>query len=154
RGDVPAPAGVRRRCPRETLRRFDAIEGVSAGNRIADIDFDTRLRPLHGRSPTHVASVNFVAQIDAYLNGIYKDYFGRVIDDGAPGFSATAGFVPVSGRGFQNDVHRAAAGTGSEVAAWTFLLEPGTYRVSVTWTASGNQAINAPFTVLDGTTAL
>jgi hypothetical protein len=44
---------------------------------------------------------------------------------------------------------------GNEVAAWTFLLEPGgTYRVSVTWTASGNQATNAPFTVLDRTTPL
>jgi hypothetical protein len=135
--------------------RFDAIEGVSAGNRIADIVFDTRLLPLHGHGPTHVASVDFTAQIDAYLNGIYKDYFGRVMDNGDPGFTATAGFVRLSGKGLQNDVQRAAPGVGNEVAAWTFLLEPGgTYRVSVTWTPSGNQATNAPFTVLDGTTPL
>jgi hypothetical protein len=55
--------------------RFDATEGVSAGDRIADIDFDSLLRPLHGRAPDHVATVNFTSQIDAYLNGTYKDYF-------------------------------------------------------------------------------
>jgi hypothetical protein len=55
--------------------RFDAIQGVSAGDRIADIDFDTLLRPLHGHHPFHVATVNFVAQIDAYLNNSYLDYF-------------------------------------------------------------------------------
>jgi hypothetical protein len=54
--------------------RFDAIEGVSAGDRIADIDFDTKLRPLHG-GPRHVATVDFTSQIDAYLNGTYTTYF-------------------------------------------------------------------------------
>src|SRR5262249_45071069 len=123
-------------------------------DRIADIDFDTLLRPLHGHSTTHVATVDFTSQIDAYLNGIYKDYFGRVIDDGDAGFTATAGFVSLTGHGVQNDVHRAAAGVGNEVATWTFQVEPGTYQVSVTWTAAANQATNAPFTVLDGTTPL
>src|SRR5262245_2951456 len=46
--------------------RFDAIQGVSAGDRIADIDFNTWLRPLHGRQTYAVRTVNFVAQIDAY----------------------------------------------------------------------------------------
>jgi hypothetical protein len=54
--------------------RFDAIQGVSAGDRIADIDFDTKLRPRHG-GPQHVASVDFTSQIDAYLNNTYTDYF-------------------------------------------------------------------------------
>src|SRR5262249_20294041 len=31
--------------------RFDAIQGVNAGDRIADIDFDTLLRPLRGHHP-------------------------------------------------------------------------------------------------------
>jgi hypothetical protein len=39
--------------------RFDAIEGVSAGDRIADIDFDTQLRPVGGDGPTHVPTINF-----------------------------------------------------------------------------------------------
>jgi hypothetical protein len=55
--------------------RFDAIQGVSCGDRIADIDFDSLLRPLHGNHPTHVASVDFTAQIDAYLNNTYMSYF-------------------------------------------------------------------------------
>jgi hypothetical protein len=55
--------------------RFDAIEGVSAGDRIADIVFDTQLHPHRGNGPTHVASVDFAAQIDAYLNNTYTTYF-------------------------------------------------------------------------------
>lgn len=51
--------------------RFDAVEGVSAGNRIADYAFDHILRPRSRLSPTHVASVNFANQIDAYLNNTY-----------------------------------------------------------------------------------
>lgn len=51
--------------------RFDAVAGVSAGNRIADYTFDHILRPRSGRAPTHVNTVNFESQIDAYLNGTY-----------------------------------------------------------------------------------
>jgi hypothetical protein len=56
--------------------RFDAIEGVSAGDRIADIVFDSQLRPRHGGGTTPVPSVDFAAQIDAYLNNTYMGYFG------------------------------------------------------------------------------
>src|SRR5262249_31192825 len=56
--------------------RFDAIEGVRAGDRIADIDFDTKLRPHLGAGPHHVPSVNFRTQIDAYLNNTYGTFFG------------------------------------------------------------------------------
>jgi hypothetical protein len=56
--------------------RFDAIQGVSAGDRIADIDFDTKLRPRFGHAPRHVPTVDFTSQIDAYLNGTYPDFFG------------------------------------------------------------------------------
>jgi len=55
--------------------RFDAIQGISAGDRIADIDFDTLLRPLNGNHPTHVQTVDFVSQIDAYLNNTYETSF-------------------------------------------------------------------------------
>jgi hypothetical protein len=55
--------------------RFDQVEGISAGNRIADIIFDTQLRKRGGRGPTHVASVDFAAQVDAYLDGSYVDLF-------------------------------------------------------------------------------
>src|SRR5262249_17280519 len=56
--------------------RFDAIEGVQAGDRIADIDFDTKLRTHLGAGPHHVPSVNFRTQIDAYLNNTYGTFFG------------------------------------------------------------------------------
>src|SRR5207248_2710726 len=36
--------------------RFDATEGVSAGDRIADYNFDHVLRPRSNHSSTHVAS--------------------------------------------------------------------------------------------------
>jgi hypothetical protein len=74
--------------------RFDAIQGVSAGDRIADIDFDHLLRPLHERSPHHVATVNFVAQIDAYLNNTYMTYFnsnGGGGDKNAPSGDSPSG---------------------------------------------------------------
>jgi hypothetical protein len=53
--------------------RFDAVEGVSAGNRIADVVFDTLLRPKNGVN--HVATTDFTSAIDAYLNNTYKAYF-------------------------------------------------------------------------------
>jgi hypothetical protein len=56
--------------------RFDAIQGVSAGDRIADIDYDSILRPKgDGKMLTHVPTVDFTSQIDAYLNGTYMDFF-------------------------------------------------------------------------------
>ena len=75
--------------------RFDAIQGVSAGERIADIDFDTLLRPLHSHHPFRVATVNFVAQIDAYLNGTYMDFF----NPGGGGSEDTA--IALSARDFR-----------------------------------------------------
>ena len=57
---------------------------------------------------------------------------------------------------YQQDFRYHAAGDGTNVASWTFdNLEAGkTYQLFATWTADGNRATNAPFTVLDGTTTL
>jgi hypothetical protein len=55
--------------------RFDAINGIDAGDRIGDIDFDTILRPKNGGGPLHVPTVDFVSQIDAYLNNMYLIVF-------------------------------------------------------------------------------
>jgi hypothetical protein len=54
--------------------RFDQIQGLSAGNRIADMVFDTKLR-ARGGGATHVSSTNFAAQVDAYLDGSYTTVF-------------------------------------------------------------------------------
>lgn len=59
---------------------FDATEGISAGNRIADYTFDNWLQPRIVGGATHVASADYVSQVDAYLDGTYKTFF-----DGGPG---------------------------------------------------------------------
>ena len=79
----------------------------------------------------------------------------RVVDDGEAGFSTAGAWTSFAGQGFRDDVHFTAAGTGTDSATWAFAdLTPGRYRVSATWSPFSNRASNAPFTVLDGTTAL
>ncbi len=81
----------------------------------------------------------------------------RIVDDADPGFGVVSGswFLGFVGQGWQNTVGFAAAGDGSSVVAWTFPnLQPGQYRVSTTWYPYSNRATNAPYTVLDGSTAL
>jgi hypothetical protein len=56
--------------------RFDQLEGLSAGNRIADHIFDNFLRPLRVAGANHVANADFVSQVDAYLDGSYTTLFG------------------------------------------------------------------------------
>ncbi len=77
----------------------------------------------------------------------------QVIDNADPGFAVSGDWTgPFVGQGFLNDVHFSRAGTGSDVATWSFTgLTPGQYRVSTTWSAHPNRATNAPFAVLDGT---
>jgi subtilisin family serine protease len=81
-----------------------------------------------------------------------------IIDDGDTGFSTTGNWVPMTGTpaggGYQNDYRFSAAGSGADVATWTFPVTPGRYRVSATWLPHPNRAKDAPFTILDGTTAL
>lgn len=49
--------------------RFDGVEGVRAGNAIADEVFDNWLRPRKGAQPQSIPDADFEAQIDAYLSG-------------------------------------------------------------------------------------
>ena len=56
-------------------------------------------------------------------------------------------------RGYQGNYRYNDAGTGDDVASWTFTgLTPGDYEVSVSWAPRSNRAINAPFTIYDDTT--
>ncbi len=74
-----------------------------------------------------------------------------VVDDGDAGYSATAGWMLSTGSGAQGDFDFAPVGTGLETATWTLGgLSAGDYRVSVTWEAFINRAIDVPYTVLDG----
>ena len=61
--------------------RFDAIAGVSAGNRIADHNFDHHLRPRGGKGTTHITSVDYASRIDAYLNNTYTTSVQAVASD-------------------------------------------------------------------------
>jgi len=78
----------------------------------------------------------------------------QVIDNGNAGFSTTGTWIAYPGQGYQDDVHYAAAGPGTNVAEWTTAVTPGRYRVAVTWSPEVNRATNAPFTVRGGSTAL
>jgi subtilisin family serine protease len=78
-----------------------------------------------------------------------------IIDNGDAGFSTGGTWSRWTGQGYLNDVHESLAGTGADVATWTFTnLLPGVYRVSATWTTYTNRATNSPFTVLDGARTL
>ncbi|MCI0463286.1 MAG: DUF1800 family protein, partial [Gemmataceae bacterium] len=79
-----------------------------------------------------------------------------IVNDGQTGFSTVGSWeTAVTPRGFQRDAQTSFPGSGTNTASWTFAgLAPGQYRVAVTWPEATNQASNAPFTVLDGTTAL
>jgi len=73
-----------------------------------------------------------------------------IIDNGDAGYMDT-GFQVFGGQGFMNDVAQSAANAGN-TATWTFSgLDPaGVYQVAATWTAFGNRAANAPYTVMGG----
>ena len=76
----------------------------------------------------------------------------QILDNGDAGFSAP-GFTSFI-KGYQNDIHFAAGGNGSNIATWTFTVTPGQYDVATTWTKHSNRATDAPFTILNGGTAL
>ena len=77
-----------------------------------------------------------------------------IIDNGDAGFSTTGSWVGSAG-GYQGDNHYNAAGSGSDVATWTFTgLLPGLYMVSATWSPHVNRATDSPYRILDGTTEI
>jgi hypothetical protein len=144
-----------------TVRPFGALDpmqqpGVGIGNSNAlssyNVPFDGLIDELsvYNRALT-------AAEIQGIYNAGSDGKIKRIIvDDGDSGFSATAGWVTGwAGQGYQNDVSFAEAGDGTQVATWTFTgLTSGYYRVSATWSEDANRATNAPYTILDGTTAL
>ena len=87
----------------------------------------------------------------------------QIIDDSSgSGFSTTAtGGIPWqtwTASGYAS-TYKTAGGAGASqpanaTATWTFNVTPGQYEVWVTWQQSPNRAVNAPFTVNDGTTVL
>jgi hypothetical protein len=79
----------------------------------------------------------------------------RYIDNGAAGFTTTGTWFRTTGVGRESDVHWTIKGTGSSASTWTFTgLTPGVYRVSATWPGSVNYAVDAPFSVYNGSQLL
>jgi hypothetical protein len=129
--------------------RFDAIQGVSAGDRIADIDFDHLLRPLHGRPMLSVPSVNFAAQIDAYLDNTYLEFFQDGGNDTAGHGDARAATVsatsarPQPALGLPGSFTSALAGspTGNATAPVATSQPPaGSLGVAPSQASSGSSA--------------
>ena len=81
-----------------------------------------------------------------------------LVDNSDPGYAETgSSWLGWTGTGaYQGDERYAPAGTGTNTATWTFQNLDATkhYEVYATWTAYGNHATDAPYTVYDGSTAL
>lgn len=80
----------------------------------------------------------------------------RIIDDRDTSFTSRGPWQVYTGPfTYQGDVLYKARGTGADRATWTFTgLTPGPYRISTTWIPHPAAATNAPYTILDGGTAL
>lgn len=77
------------------------------------------------------------------------------IDDGDAGYSKVGSWSVSTGTGYQNDHSWSAAGSGADVASWTFNVVPAQYQVSATWVANNpNRATDSPYTIFSGSTAL
>ena len=81
-----------------------------------------------------------------------------LLDTAAPSYSEVGsgwqGYCDTSDYG--GSFRYCAAGTGENTATWSFAgVSPTTqYQVYATWSAAGNRASNAPYTISDGGTAL
>jgi uncharacterized protein (DUF1800 family) len=79
----------------------------------------------------------------------------RIIGNGDIGFRTIGVWAPVKGQGLPGMIRYAPAGTGANMATWTFTgLRPGQYRVAATWTTGSNRASNASYTIVGGTVPL
>lgn len=79
----------------------------------------------------------------------------QIMDDGDSGFSLTGGgwqYWPAANgpQGHNGDVYYAPHEIGFRTAVWTFPIQPGNYRVSVTWSTHPNRAMNAPYHITNG----
>src|SRR5205085_2277732 len=74
----------------------------------------------------------------------------RIVDDGTATFASAGSWNKLTGVGYASDTRWSAAGSGA-TSVWTFTgLAPGQYRLAATWSGSGLNAVDAPFSVLDG----
>ena len=78
----------------------------------------------------------------------------QVIDNGDSGYRTTGTWSTSTNGGLDGDHQWTASGSGADIASWTFDVTPGEYQVAATWLPAINRATDAPYTVIDGDTAL
>ena len=77
----------------------------------------------------------------------------RVLDNGSPGHTHSAGWSRISGRGVAGDIDQMAKGSGAASSTWSFPnLPSGQYQVYASWTGAATNASNAPLTIYNGST--
>ncbi|MEX2174847.1 MAG: choice-of-anchor D domain-containing protein [Pirellulaceae bacterium] len=77
----------------------------------------------------------------------------RVLDNGASGHTKRGQWNRSTGQGVQEDLDRAAKGTGSSYSTWSFPgIANGKYQVYAAWPGGSTHATNAPFTLYNGST--
>lgn len=77
----------------------------------------------------------------------------EIVDNNDSGFSRTGTWRYRTTTGHLGDYEYNFAGSGADIATWTFTVDPGDYSVAVSWPDLFSTN-DAPYTVLDGATAL
>jgi len=144
--DYLPQAGVLTFAPGVTTQRV-VVPVISSGTYSPNEKFSLNLsNPFHAEfgDPQGIATLIFA---DPPLNE-------RIIDDGDPGYSKTAGWVNLTNTmAYQLDYDYRVAGNGANSATWDFGgLPNGDYEVFAKWSAFNNRASNAPYTIFDGLT--
>jgi hypothetical protein len=163
-----------------SIRATDApFEILSAGQRLAAVDVNQQQAPddfseagvqwenlgdvLDVTSQQLVVRLSDNANWYVFADAVRIERVGDlpaepdtlIVDNGDNQFSTSGQWTYREHRlAVGDDMHYSRAGTGSNVATWTFTVTPGRYRVATTWVAHDIRATNAPFAILDGTRLL
>ncbi len=116
--------------------------GVPSGNKMFSVNLASPVNALvnDGRGDGYIV----------YAHEVQNEF---IIDNGAPGFtrSYTGWSTLTNTQAYQLDYEYANPGNGSVFANWNFTAIPnGSYEIYARWSAFGNRATNAPFTVSSG----
>ena len=119
------------------IRRVRPTLVIAAAVLLAGCGGDDRAE--HPNQPRPLAPINVAVPL--------------IVDNGQAGYSETGSGWQNWSAGYGGTLRYHAAGTGGNTAVWQASgLASGFYRVQATWTADGNHASNAPYTLFDGTT--
>ena len=98
---------------------------------------------------------SLTAQADVRNDDLLPGGPPPIIDDSSSaGYSTQGIWASVNRNGHDGGFRYAAAGSGQSVSIWSFDVSPGRYNIAATWRDWTNRATDAPYTILDGNTAL